>query len=119
MSMPQRDAQLGRDDDRFRRWIQTLPSCISGEFSEYLENGEGRNPACHVRRASTSGTGYKAEYSCVPLTQAEHLVQHQKGEAACLNQFYGGVGTYTPFRAKEWFDEQVKKYREMWEKLQR
>ena len=87
-------------DQEYRAWIQKHPSCISGRFSEYV-NGEGRNPACHVRRAKNSGTGYKAEFSCVPLTQAEHNLQHQHGE--------------TYFHPKEWWDAQVEKYRRLWE----
>src|SRR5262245_14745507 len=48
----------------------------------WFVNGEGRCVAAHVRRASDSGTAYKAAYSCVPLTDAEHRLQHQKGESA-------------------------------------
>jgi len=102
------------DDEAYREWIRRQPSCISGRFSEWVD-GEGRCIAAHVRRAATSGTAFKASFSCVPLTNAEHLVQHQKGEAACLDEFFGGVGSYTAERAKEWFDEQTAKYRERWE----
>src|SRR5262245_34683515 len=87
-------------DKAYREWIQTLPSCISGMYSEYLESGEGRCVAAHVRRAATSGTGYKAKYSCVPLTQQEHLLQHQHGESY--------------FHPKEWWDERVETYRRLW-----
>ena len=86
-------------DKQFREWIQRQPSCISGRFSEYV-NGEGRCVAAHVRRSKDSGTGYKAPYSCVPLTQIEHLRQHQHGEEA-----FGG---------KEFFDNQLEKYRRLW-----
>jgi len=38
-------------DEAYRKWIQTLPSCLNGNFSEWLPDlGEWRNPACHVRR---------------------------------------------------------------------
>lgn len=66
-------------DKQYREWIQKQPSVFSGQFSEYV-NGEGRNIAAHVRRSNESGTSYKAEYSCIPLTNAEHQLQHQKGE---------------------------------------
>lgn len=99
-------------DKAYRDWISRQPSCISGEFSEYV-NGEGRNPACHVRRASTSGTAYKAKYSCVPMTTEEHNFQHAHGETACLVR-YAKLNLTTP-EAKQWFDNQVVKYREMWE----
>jgi hypothetical protein len=87
-------------DKQFREWVQRHPSCISGRFSEYLENGEGRCVAAHVRRAGESGTGFKAEFACLPMTQAEHLLQHQKGEIV-----FGG---------KEFFDEQRIRYLLLW-----
>lgn len=99
-------------DKAFREWISRQPSCLSGGFSEFV-NGEGRNPACHVRRSSTSGTGFKAPYACVPLTSVEHALQHQRGEAACLEAYLGGV--WTAEAAKAWFNEQVAKYRAEWE----
>jgi hypothetical protein len=87
-------------DKEFREWVQRQPSCISGRFSEFLENGEGRCVAAHVRRAGESGTGFKGEFAVVPMTQAEHLIQHQKGES-----IFGG---------KEFFDEQRIRYLRMW-----
>jgi hypothetical protein len=109
------------NDDAFRAWIQTLPSCLSGCFSETV-NGEGRNLACHVRRAGESGTGYKALFSCVPMTDEEHRYQHQYGELSCL--LYFGVPLYQhPDRdevanAKHWFEERAKKYRDEWFRMQ-
>jgi hypothetical protein len=86
-------------DKQFRAFIQRQPSCISGRFSEYV-NGEGRCVAAHVRRAGESGTGHKGEFACVPLTNDEHLEQHQRGESALAS--------------KEWFDRQRIKYLKMW-----
>ena len=88
-------------DKAFRAWIQCQPSCLSGKFSEYV-NGEGRSVAAHVRRAGKSGIADKAPFSCVPLTQAEHLLQHQHGEAH--------------FHPKAWWDAKVVEYRERWER---
>lgn len=69
-------------DAEFREWIQKQPSWHSGKFSEYV-NGEGRCIAAHVRRvANGAGTSIKPEYACVPLTDAEHSLQHQDGESA-------------------------------------
>ena len=87
-------------DKQFREWIQRQPSCISGRFSEYLETAEGRCVAAHIRRAGKSGTGYKGEYACVPMTQPEHLLQHHQGESA-----FGG---------KDFFDEQRIRYLQLW-----
>lgn len=83
-------------DKQYRAWIQRQPSCISGRFSEWV-GGEGRCEAAHVRRAGESGTGFKAPYSCVPLTRKEHAEQHQYGEFD-----------------KDFFDKQAKKYLYLW-----
>lgn len=99
-------------DEAYRAWIQREPSCLSGKFSEYVD-GEGRNLACHVRRAATSGTGYKGEFSCVPMTNAEHQWQHQKGEFSCLAKFLPGFNG-TPQDAKKWFDYQVNIHLQKW-----
>ncbi len=68
-------------DKQFRHWIQQQPSAYSGNYSEWM-NGEGRCIAAHVRRSGEAGTGFKPTYSCIPLTDAEHRLQHQKGESA-------------------------------------
>lgn len=92
-------AVLGTDDE-YRAWVQMQPSCYSGKFSEYI-HGEGRCIAAHVRRAKDSGTSYKAEYSCVPLTDEEHTrSQHQHGESSL-----GG---------KEFFDKKLANYKNEW-----
>lgn len=89
-------------DKQFIAYIRSLPSCVSGGYSEYL-HGEGRCIAAHVRRAGSSGVGLKGSFSCVPLTDAEHRLQHQKGESA--------------LRPKFWWDEQVDLHRQEWAAL--
>lgn len=89
---------LGTDDE-YMEWIQRQPSAYSGKFSEYVD-GEGRCVAAHVRRAGESGTAYKAEYACIPLTDEEHRRQHKEGESAL-----GG---------KEWFDKERRGYVQEW-----
>lgn len=111
-------------DKAYREFIQTLPSCLSSTFSEYLEDGRKLCVAAHVRRAGESGTAFKAPYSVVPMTQTEHLYQHQHGELACLVKFTRDPQLKTTLLnaspveaeriASEWFDAQVVKYREMW-----
>lgn len=86
-------------DKQYRRWISHQTSCVSGRFSEWVD-GVGRCEAAHVRRAGRSGTGFKAEYSCVPLTRTEHAAQHQHGESALAT--------------KDWWDAQVVKYLRLW-----
>lgn len=98
-------------DKPFRKWVETLPSCLTGRYSEY-HNGEGRNIARHVRRAKNSGIAIKPDYSCVPMTKEEHDTQHQHGEAACLMKYLGGE--WTVQGAKDWFDAQAKHYHMMW-----
>lgn len=74
---------LGTDKE-FRRWINRQPSAFSGDFSEWTEDGEGRCIAAHVRRSDNAGTGYKPPYSCIPLTDKEHQLQHREGESALV-----------------------------------
>jgi hypothetical protein len=107
---------LKSHDKEYRAWIQTQPSCISGEYSEYV-HGDGRCIAAHVRRANRSGTGFKALYACVPMTDAEHRVQHQAGELACLITFGGKqFADFTVDDAKKWFDDQVRAHFKKWGK---
>jgi len=113
-------------DELYRQWIQTLPCCLDGRsYSEFLEHlGEWRNPACHVRRAGESGTGYKAEFCTIPLTHIHHAYQHQYGELACLAKFSRDPELLRALKnaspreaeriAKDWFDAQVEKYRKRW-----
>ncbi len=89
-----------RDDEAFLAWIRRQPSCISGAFSEFLENGEGRCVPAHVRRAGAAGTAYKPLFSAVPLTKEEHDLTHQKGEEI--------------LRPKEWWNTQAKLYLARW-----
>ena len=91
-------------DKKFREWVSRQPSCISGGYSEWV-NGEGRNIACHIRRVSRgAGTGIKPLFSCVPMTNEEHMNTHRFGE-----EYY-----HWP----EWFDKKADEYLAMWERLQ-
>lgn len=106
-------AAIGTDDD-YRKWIQKQPSCLSGKYSEYPEHlGEGRNPACHVRRAVNSGTAFKPEFSCIPMTHEEHADQTNKGEAYCLGR-HTHVYPWAVEKAKDYFDQMLSKYLSMW-----
>ena len=100
-------------DADFRKWIQKQPSCLSGGFSEYVD-GDGRCLAAHVRRAGKSGTAYKEEYACIPLFRAEHDLQHQQGELACLQRFAPHLKAETVEDAKAIFDSLVAVYRREW-----
>lgn len=73
-----------RKDHAYLVWLSYQPSWLDGAFSETDRDGHQRNVACHVRRSSNSGTGYKPPYSAVPMTAAQHRLQREKGELACI-----------------------------------
>lgn len=85
---------LGTDNE-YIAWVQRQPSAISGQFSEYLESGEGRCIAAHNRRiAGGAGTAIKNEYAVIPLTYAEHGAQTDNGYSAL-----GGHEAFDKLRA--------------------
>lgn len=102
---------LGTDEE-FLAWIRLQPSCVSKQFSEYV-NDEGRCVAAHVRRVHAgAGGSLKPPYSAVPLTQAEHDLQHQHGERNLVNSPHDK----TVDAAKEWFWKQRCEYVTEWAK---
>lgn len=113
-TFPIQEEDLPGTDAQYLDWIRTLPSCISGGYSEQV-NGQWRNPACHVRRANTFGTGYKARFSAIPCTHLEHHAQTVYGEMECLIRHHpDGIDIVRKMGAKSWFDNQLKHYRELW-----
>lgn len=81
-------------DEQFLAWLRTQPCCASrlGVTGRIYEC-HGDVVAAHVRRiASGAGTGIKPQYSAVPMCDAHHRLQHERGESA-----FGGM---------EWFDKQ-------------
>ena len=88
-------------DVQYRNWLQHQASALSGKYSEYI-NGQGKCEAAHVRRADNSGTGFKPEYSCIPLTHEEHMLQHSQGEKA--------------LQSREWFEKKRNEYLVKWAK---
>lgn len=64
-------------DPQYLAWIRTLPSVISGY---------GPCEACHT--GSDGGMSMKAsDYSCVPMTPAEHREYHQIGKHAMESKY--------------------------------
>lgn len=60
-------------DDKHRRWIASLPCCVSGVI--------GRTQCAHIRTGNQSGLGLKSSDSCcVPLSVEEHARQHSVSE---------------------------------------
>lgn len=84
---------------RFRKFIRTLPSCLSGIREQVV--------CAHVRRVSQgAGTGYKPKLFAIPLTDSEHRYQHQHGELACIEKFLIhpiGSNDFDERSAKEFF----------------
>jgi hypothetical protein len=102
-----------KKDIKFRDWLSYQPSCIDGSFSEIVD-GVWRNVACHVRRVGNgAGTARKPLFSAVPMNNDQHTMQHMKGELALLNAY--GIA-HTREEAKQWFEEQARKYLVMWTK---
>lgn len=97
---------LGSDAE-FRDWVTHQPSIISGSYNEYDDAGNGRNVACHVRRAGESGVAYKPDYACVPMTDREHQLQHTHGEDAARQlAVANGIRTAAQMTGPDWFDQQ-------------
>jgi len=67
---------------------------------------------------------FKEEFACVPMTNEQHLYQHNFGELACLRRFTRDpqlvctLDNASPVEAEriagDWFDSQADKYRQMW-----
>lgn len=65
-------------DEEFLSWLETRQCCM-----RKLGGCHGDIVAAHVRRVSEgAGTGVKPKYSAVPMCDAHHRLQHQKGESA-------------------------------------
>lgn len=86
-------------DSEYQEWVRLWPSCLTGAYNTVVHD-IGRCEFAHVRRAAESGTGYKPEYSGIPLTHEEHAMTHQKGESI--------------FYPSEWYDKQAVRYLTMW-----
>lgn len=112
---------LGTDDE-FREWVQLQPCIISGsaDWVELTPGGglEPRCEACHVRRSGEFGTGYKADYACVPMKHEYHAQQHKLGETYAYNEYLHNQnridGIVTEQTAKDWFDKKRLETVEAW-----
>jgi len=99
-------------DKQYLEWVSKQSSCLDGAYQQYMD-GRGRNTACHVRRASHSGTAFKPPFSAVPMTHEQHMVQSGiKGEVGVLD-FYRGE-QHSLETAKEWFDTISEMYLKQW-----
>ena len=75
-------AGCGTDAD-YLDWVKRQPSALSGDFSEWHDDGEAYSIPAHVRRVENgSGTAIKPPYSAIPLTNEEHQRTHLHGDSA-------------------------------------
>lgn len=89
-------------DAAYQDWCRHQPCVICGR-QDYAD-GEGRCEYAHVRRSGEAGTGYKPEYSGVPLCHHHHQTQHMAGEMEALVSAGKVVANSDPQAAKDWFD---------------
>lgn len=102
-------------DKEYQEWCRHQPSAIDGNGDLDERAGELRCEPAHVRRAGEAGTGYKPPYATIPLTHAQHALQHSAGEMTCLVEFTGNKElTYNS--SQEWFDKQRTKHVLAWAK---
>lgn len=89
-------------DDQYLDWIRQQPKSATGR----LPGGEsGPIVPAHVRRVNLgAGKGIKPPYAAIPLTDAEHRLQHQKGESGVHEN------------GKNWFDAKRVQYLTSWVK---
>ena len=98
--------QLLGTDEEYRAWIQDQ-NCITCSTKDYnSDTGEEKCEAAHVRRAGSSGTGFKAEYMCVPLCHEHHHLQHQHGESVVGGANY--MMSQRNLLVKQWAWEKLK-----------
>lgn len=103
-------------DAKFEDWIRQQPSCIDGDYDYSEQYPEGRCEIAHVRRAGPSGTAHRPPYNGVPMTHAQHSLQHQQGELAVLVKWdvLRSKEDQTVDQAKKWFDSKAFQYRSEW-----
>jgi hypothetical protein len=78
-------------DAEYQAFCRKLPSASSGATPCIY---------AHYRSATNSGIGIKPEFSGLPLTYSEHLLQHQ-------------IGQYE-FASREWWETQIKAHLSLW-----
>ena len=85
-------ACFGTDAD-YQEWCRKQPCAKTGHTNDI--------EFAHVRRSNTSGTGFKAKYSGIPLTSEIHRQQHNQGEE-------------TTFGSKDWMPRKLDDYLSAW-----
>lgn len=65
-------------DDEYLAFVRTLPSAYDGRY-DYVD-GMAKCQAAHYRNADNSGISTKPPFSAIPLTAAQHMLQHAVGQ---------------------------------------
>lgn len=76
-------------DEEFLEWVKWQPCVVTKKKNHEDLIKEDANPvvAAHVRRVKHgAGTSKKPPYSAIPLTNALHQLQHNRGESAVVAQ---------------------------------
>lgn len=100
-------------DRLYQDWCREQVCVVCGGWDYDPDSAIHSVEYAHVRRANNSGTALKPEYSGVPMCHHHHHVQHNQGEAECLNEWHYGE-PFTPDEAKQWFDRKVVEHLERW-----
>lgn len=103
-------------DANYQEWCRHQLSAIDGSGDLDERTGDLRCEPAHVRRAGEAGTGYKPLYATIPLTHVQHVTQHNRGQAACLDAYNWCGHAWAPNDADEWFDKARVKYVLSWAK---
>lgn len=100
-------------EEAFMLWLRGHPggSAIDGNYDWDEQRGDKLCDPAHVlRTAEGSGKAVKSPYFAIPLTHEQHLVQHNKGEEACLSKFLKDPVD----DAGKWFENKARFYRAEW-----
>ncbi|WP_018694347.1 hypothetical protein [Algicola sagamiensis] len=100
---------IGKDSD-YQAWCRTQKCAVTAK--QDFTQPDGRCVYAHVRRADSSGTGYKPIYKGMPLLNEVHQLQHQKGEREALLA-YANLNLSVD-EAKAWFDKRADEHLQRW-----
>ena len=97
-------------DEHYQAWCRNQKCAVTKEpdFSQ----PDGRCVYAHVRRADSSGIGFKGKYRGIPLKHEVHMIQHQKGEREALSYYLNQ--SFQVESAKAWFDKKASENAAQW-----
>src|SRR5258707_4677139 len=113
-------------DKLHREFIQKQRSCLTNEFSEWIQDrGEWCNLLATYAGLESLVSASRRSMPACRLPQRSMNTMHQHGGLACLRKYTPDaelicrLDAAAPMEAeriaKEWFDEQGVKYRRLWQ----